>query len=223
MLERFTKSFLTVPVFVSRAYSELEALDGDQYRMRSTPGSKELIEEVVPLAALLKHLEVPDRHVRCRFIGGNRDHDAEIRVSGPDVDRGSWKSRYFVEVTVAVSSTDYLKREALTRDGFVFGGDDIRRVGSTKRGDRRVISRAVARDGETPVEDVIKWVTRCLVAKGAKRYPKPCILAVGVQPERRLRLPDWVRVTDAVQQHVNRARFEMAFLVDWWTNTVIEI
>jgi hypothetical protein len=221
MLDRFRKSFLTVPVFVSRAYSELEALDGDQYRMRSVPGAKELIEEVVPLAALLKHLEIPGRHIRCRFVGGQAGHDAQIRVSGRDVDLGWLKPSYFVEVTVAVSSIDFLKREALTRNGYVFGGEDIQRVKKGKT--RGVVSRAAAVDGEKAVDDVIAWATKSVAAKGAKRYPRPCILVVSVQPERPLRVREWSRVIEALHPSVDRSRFERAFLVDWGTNTVFQI
>jgi hypothetical protein len=155
MLDRFRRSFLSVPVFVRRAYSVLEALDGDQYRMRSVAGAKERIEEIIPLAALLKHLEIPDRHVRCRFVGGDQDHDAQIRISGPEVEHGLIEQRYFVEVTSAIAPYEYLQREALTRYGHVFGGGDIRRIGSKRRGDDQIVSRAVAVDGQAAVENAI--------------------------------------------------------------------
>jgi hypothetical protein len=38
--------------------------------MRSgADGAKELVEEVLPFAALLKYLALPDRSVRCRYVG----------------------------------------------------------------------------------------------------------------------------------------------------------
>jgi hypothetical protein len=223
VLDRFRRSFLTVPVFVRRAYSALEALDGDQYRMRSIAGAKELIEEVIPLAALLKHLEIPDRHVRCRFVGGDQDHDAQIRISGPEVERGFLEHRYFVEVTSALSPDDYLQREALTRYGHVFGGRDIRRVGSKKRGDDQIVSRAVAIDGQAAIENAVTWVKTRLMAKAAKEYPSPCILAVNVEPERRLSLSEWSVLAREVQGSVGRNRFKLTFVVNWLTNTVFNI
>jgi hypothetical protein len=58
MLNELRRSFLTAPVFVRRAYAALEALDGAKYRSRSAKaGVKELVEEIIPLAALLKHME----------------------------------------------------------------------------------------------------------------------------------------------------------------------
>lgn len=223
MLDKFRRSFLSVPVFVRRAYSALEALDGDQYRMRSTAGAKELIEEIIPLAALLKHLEIPDRHVRCRFVGGDQDHDAQIRISGPEVEHGLIEHRYFVEVTSAISPDDYLQREALTRYGHVFGGGDIRRIGSKRRGDDQIVSRAVAVDGQAAVENAITWVKRRLIAKAARDYPSPCILAVNVEPERPLSLSEWSMLAREVQASVDRDRFKLTFVVNWLTNTVFNI
>jgi hypothetical protein len=217
-LQRFTKSFLTAPVFAIRAYRELEALNGDQFRMRSVPSSKQLIEEVIPLAAWLKHFEIPDRHVRCRYTGLDGPCDAMVRIAGPEVEHGFLRGEYFVEITTAVSPKDYLRREALTRDGHVFGGDDIRRVGSGKGG--TIVSRATAIDGTAAVDNVIAWVKDGLARKAAKSYPTPCLLLVNVEPDRRLGIDEWATVARAVRGSVNRSRFERAFLVDWQTNFV---
>lgn len=223
MLDRFRKSRLTALTFVRRAYAALRTLDGDQYRMRSVPGSKQLIEEVMPLAALVKHLETPERNVRCRWIGGDGDYDAEIRFSGPEVDHGFLEESYFVEITQALSPTDFLKREALTRYGSVFGGDDIRRVGSRARRDDRIESRAVAVDGEAAIGDVINWVRERLEAKAAKNYPAPCLLTINVEPGRPLTLAEWVRVLAAASTSLDRTKFALAYLVQWSTNTVFRI
>jgi hypothetical protein len=223
MLDRFRRSFLTVPVFVRRAYAALEALDGDQYRMRSVAGAKELIEEIIPLAALLKHLEIPDRQVRCRGIGGDQDHDAQVRIAGPEVEHGLIEPRYFIEVTSAVSPDEHLKREALTRYGHVFGGGDICRIGSKRRGDDQIVSRAVAVDGQEAVENTIAWVKTRLRAKAAKEYPSPCMLVVNVEPERCLSLNEWSVLATEVQGSVDRHRFELTFVVNWLTNTVFRI
>jgi hypothetical protein len=223
MLDRFRRSFLTVPVFIRRAYSALEALDGDQYRMRSVAGAKELIEEIIPLVALLIHLEIPDRHIRCRFVGGEQNHDAQIRISGPEVEHGLIEHHYFVEVTSAGSPVDYLQREALTRYGHVFGGGEIHRIGSKRRGDDQIVSRAVAVDGHAAVENAITWIKTRLMAKAAKDYPSPCILAVNVEPERHLSLTEWSVLAREVQGSVDRNRFKLTFVVNWLTNTVFTI
>jgi hypothetical protein len=56
MLEGFRASFLPTTIFVEEAYAALERLDADAIRMRSGNGVKQLIEEVLPLAALLKYM-----------------------------------------------------------------------------------------------------------------------------------------------------------------------
>lgn len=224
MLNDFRRSFLTVPVFVRRAYAALEALDGDAYRWRSTKeGIKELVEEVIPLAALLKHLEIPNRHLRCRFIGGDRGHDAEIKISGPEVNHDFWAPHYFVELTTALSPYDYLHREALIRYGSVFGGTDISRIGSKKRGDDQIVSRAQAQDGEAPMHNATAWVKERLAAKAEKTYPSPCILVVNVEPDRPLNLGEWAELAREVYSSVDRDRFKMTFVVNWFTNTVFQI
>ncbi len=149
MLEQFRRSFLTTGVFVRRAFASLESLSAEEYWKRSLPGSKELIEEILPVATLIKHLEVPDRRVRCRFVGGSENHDAEIRLSGPEVEAGFLEPFYYLEGTSAGFPKAHLRREAMARHGHVFGGPDIRRVGSRARGTDDVESRAVAVDGKS--------------------------------------------------------------------------
>ena len=224
MLNEFRRSFLTVPVFVRRAYAALEALDGDKYRSRSAKaGVKDLVEEVIPLAALLKHLEIPARRLRCRYLGGDQAYDAEIKISGPDVDHGFLEPHYFVELTTAISPHDYLRREALTRYGSVFGGTDISRDRSRKRGVDEIISRAQAQDGETPMHNAIAWVKERLTAKARKTYPSPCILAVNVEPDRPLHLGEWSALAREVHGSVDRDRFKLAFVVNWYSNVVFQI
>jgi hypothetical protein len=221
MIEGFRKRFLRAPVFVSRAYAGLEALDADQYRMRSVEGAKELIEEIMPLAAFLKHLEIPDRRVRCRYAGGDGPHDARLRLAGPEVERGFLAAAYFVEVTTAVAPTDYLEREALTRYVGFFGGGDIRRVGSGKGAP--IVSKPLAVDAETPVLRAIGWVTDRLKAKASKTYPRPCILVVNIELERPFGIGEWARLAEAVRPSVDRTRFDLAYIVNWQSNTVFEI
>jgi hypothetical protein len=132
MLRQFRRSYLTASIFVRRAYNAIAALGGDEYRARRD--DKGLVEEVMPLAALAKHLENPELQVRCKYVGGDANHDARLRLSGAPVDQGFFESDYYVEVTSALSPLDYLRREALTRYGSVFVGSEIERVRSRKRG-----------------------------------------------------------------------------------------
>jgi len=222
MIDPFRKR-LTASTFVRRAYAALRILTGDEFRMRSVLGSKPLIEEVMPLAALVKHLETPERRVSCRWCGDDAEYDAELWLSGPEVEHGFLKPRYFVEVTQAVPQTDFLKREALTRNGSVFGGEDIRRVGSRARGDDHIVSRPVAMDGDATVKGVVTLVRQRLVAKAAKNYPAPCLLAINVEPEGRLSLAEWARVVAELDDAIDAKRFALAYLVQWSTNSVFGV
>lgn len=224
MLRQFRNSYLTVPVFVGRAYAAIMALDGDKYRARSAgAGVKGLVEEVLPLAALLKHLETPQLHVRCKYIGGDANHDARIKLSGMPVDQGFFEQEYYVEVTSAVHPQDYLRREALTRYGSVFGGPEIKRVRNRKRGTDEIVSQAAAQDGDSPMLDAIAWVKERLSAKAEKEYPQPCILVVNVEPDRPLSLGEWGTLAKEVRGNVSRTQFKLTFIVEWYQNMVFLI
>ncbi len=223
MLDQFRRSFLSVSVFVRRAYSAHESLCGKEIRARSAEGSKELIEEILPLSAFLKYLEIPNRNVRCRFKGGSEEYDAEIRISGPEVVRGHIKSQYYVEVTTATSPVDYLRREALDRYGGVFHDPEIRRIGSRKKCNDQILNQAVALDDKTEVENAIKWVKDRLQSKGDKTYPKPCILIINVVPEWPLSLAHWCYLATQVEDLVDRKTFERTYIVSCSENVVFRI
>src|SRR6266568_9195787 len=96
IIDRFSRSFLTASAYVQRAYTALERLSSQEYLLRSKQVTKQLVEEIAPLAALLKHLERPDLRVHCRVVGGNSGFDAQIRFSGRSVEEGFHKPLYFV-------------------------------------------------------------------------------------------------------------------------------
>lgn len=220
-LNKFCNTYLTTPFFAKRAYSDLEALDGDDYRLRRGEGTKELVEEILPLAAFLKHFERPGRSVSCRFFVGNQNYDAKIKLKGEEVDQGYIEASYFVEITSAVSPTDYLLREALTRYGGI-AGYHLRRIGSKKKGNDQIIGEG-GHDFDTPLKDAIKWTRSALEKKYAKTepYPRPCILIVQVHPERPLNLDEWAKLAKEVQ--IDRDKFRATYIVNWWTNTVFEV
>lgn len=223
MLEDFRKSFLPALEFVGRGYAAVEALGDHEYFLRPRDGTKELVEEVMPLAALVKHLETPGRSVSCRLVGGDSDHDGEIRMSGREVDQGFWKPQYFVEVTTALFPKEHLRREALARDGSVFMGPDIARVGSKRQGNDQIVSEAAGEDLDAPLLNAISWVRERLVAKNRNAYPQPCMLVVNVEPDRPLRLSEWSELAKAVHGSVDANSFERTFIVEWYGNTVFRL
>jgi hypothetical protein len=223
MLEDFRQSFMPALEFAGRAYAAVEALDEQEYFLRQRDGTKELIEEVLPLAALVKHLETPGRSVSCRHVGGASDHDGEIRMMGREVDQGFWKPQYFVEVTTATFPKEHFRREALARDGSVFMGPEISRVGSRRQGNDRIVSEAMGEDLDAPLLTAISWVRERLMAKNRNSYPRPCLLVVNIEPDRPLSLREWGELAKAVHGSVSATAFERTFIVEWYGNTVFRL
>ncbi len=73
------------------------------------------------------------------------------------------------------------------------------------------------------LDDAAKWIEQALEKKGKKSYPKPCILAVDVHPERRLGLPEWATLASRVDETVDRQAFRHCFVVEWGSNTVFMV
>ena len=217
--EKFSNSYLSTATFVNRAYATVEQLSTNQILRRNGKGVKKLVEEIIPIAAFLKHFEIPGRRVRCKYFSGNQNYDAKIHVQGEDVRLGFIEKEYFLEVTSAVSSYDFLEREALSDNGSVFGGGKIRR----EKGSRRIISDAVAEDYDAPMIKASEWVVACLIEKAKKIYPQPCILLVQVEPERPLNTREWLTLMENIQSSVNRQAFKGTYLVNAWRNVVLQI
>jgi hypothetical protein len=222
--ERFSKSYLSTSTFVSRAYAVLESLSDRELLLRPSVDYKKLVEEIIPIAAFLKHFEIPGRQVKCKYFPGNQNYDARIKVQGNDVRRGFIMESYFLEVTSAVSVYNHLEREALSRHGTVFGGGKIYPNGSKHKGNRRIVSEAVAEDGDAAVIKASDWIRESLKTKANKeKYPEPCILLIQVEPERPLVIGEWLTVVENTRDSVNRQAFAETFLVNAWRNVVLQI
>jgi hypothetical protein len=217
------KNYLTVSEFVRRAYRELETLTNDEYHLRQGEGNGKLVEEILPLAAFLKHFERPGRSLKCRLFLGNQNYDAKILLNGYGVEKGYLEDSYFVEVTSAVSPQEYLKREALVRYGS-FAGCSVRRVGSKKKGNDRIEGQG-GNDIDSPVKDALEWTKNALKKKYDKKepYPSPCMLVVQVEPDRPLNLHEWGTVVSGIQNTVDRDKFRATYIVNCWTNNVFEV
>lgn len=222
-LKNFT-NFITVSVFVQRAYRELDSIDKNDYLLRKGDGTKKLIDEILPLTAFLKYFERPGRKVKCRYFPDSQNYDAIIKISGYEVNQGFIENKYFVEVTLAEEEhVEHLRRESLARYGFVFGGNNIRRIKNTKSGTNFIESKPIGHDVDFPVNNAVELVKKALERKNQKIYPNPCILVVEVKPERPLSLSEWVMLKNEVQSSVNRNKFRATFIVDWSTSQVFEI
>ena len=219
---QFGHSNLSAKSFAARAYRALEELSIQDLRLPKND-AKALIEEVWPLTVLLSHLDVPRRQVRCRYVGDTEGYDARITLRGHEVDRELLKPKYFVEVTTAASPVDYLRREALERNGGSFGGDDIRRVGSRRKGNDRIVSMPVVDHPSDVVRKTEGWVRTAIAKKGAKQYPSPCILLINARPGRSLALSQWVEIAENTRTDAEHTSFCSVFAVDVGRNLLLPI
>jgi len=157
-------------------------------------------------------------------LSGSQNHDAIIKIQGYEVEQGFLESHYFVEITKAEEEyVEHLRRESLARYGFVFGGDNIQRVGSKRSGTDFIDSKPAVRDTSFPATNAVELVKRVLEKKNKKVYPSPCILIVEVQPERPLAFSEWAKLVNEVYNLVNRDKFWATYLIDWSQNIVVQV
>jgi hypothetical protein len=215
-LNSFRREFLSASEFSDRAFNEMDVLTADQYWMRARDRMvKKLVEEVLPLAMVARYLDIPGRRVSCKYFGESEDDcDGQILVDGEWVTSGFMEARYYVEITAAQFEREHLLREALVRYGSVFDDPKIHREGSKFRGDDRIVSNAVARDGDQEVLDSLSWINAAVQTKVKNRYLQPCMLIVSLSPGRPLSLGEWTRIVNEFPRAVTRERFNKVFLVD---------
>jgi hypothetical protein len=213
-LVQFRKRFLTAATFAQRAFREMEALSNESYWQRPKEDhSKFLIEEVLPLAMVAKHLDIPGRRVRCKYLGPSGKSDGQVKIDGEWVKAGFLKPFYNVEVTLAQFEKAHYVREALARYGSVFDDPDIHRIGLKKWGNGRIVSRAVAKDGDQTIKDSVHWIAKAAAKKIEKSYPQPCLLIIAIDPGRPLALGEWLEVIKSFPRDATRHKFELTFLV----------
>jgi hypothetical protein len=221
LIEQFTKGELSASEFCQRAYDALDQLSKEDLLLRKSKGSKQLLEEVLPIATFAKYLERPGRKAFMRCFGGNNPYDGMVYLSGQEVEHGFLQSEYYLEVTTANSPSDYLHREGIARNVPVFGGEKIERVGSKKNGNDIIVSKAIAEDGESAVNKAAEWCIKAINAKIQKEYPSPCILLVGCLPTRCLNPIEWGKVVQEVVNATSPNKFSGVYIIQAWENIVL--
>lgn len=211
-------------MFVQRAYKALDALTSEEYYRRPNAEMKALIEEVLPIATFLKHMETAGRTVRCRYAGGSASpFDAQITIAGREVERGFLEPMYHLEVTTAENPKEHLRRESLWRHGSVYGGPGIWRVGSKAKSNKDVKSVAVAVYGTAAAQLMAELVNKRVSEKAERQYPSPSMLVVNASPDKAITVRDWANVADAAAEALARSSFDRCYIVEWGTNTVIPV
>jgi hypothetical protein len=215
-LNRFRGSFLKASTFSARALDYVEDLDDAQVHCRSQSRDvKYLLEEVLPLAYFVRFFDLPERRVRCKYLGGTeRDVDAELLLTGRQVELQFAPPRLWVEVTSAQFPKEHLRREALGLYGAVFIDPNIKREGPT------IVSRPTVVDGETPVHNATKWLSDAVSKKLSQQYPDPCALLVRMVVERHLTIGEWSGVAEAIAPLRSQSSFHAIYVVEDSTGCV---
>jgi hypothetical protein len=218
-LSRFSSEYTDSFEFSKAAHQEAFALSDEKYFTLSG-SAKQLIEEILPIALLAQHLRTPELQVDVLWFNDSESRDGKIRLRGKPVELGFYDAEYFVEVTTAVSPKDYLKREFLQKNGFVFGGDNISRQG--KRGSS-IVSDPEVQEAGAYVPRLAEWIIDCAKAKSKKKYPTPCILVINAKPEKKISILDWANIFKLMQAETIESKFESIYAIDVYNNSVISL
>jgi hypothetical protein len=207
-LSKFSSEYTDSFEFSKAAHQEAFDLSDENYFTLSG-STKQLIEEILPIALLAQHLRTPELQVDVLWFNDSESRDGKIRLRGKPVELGFYKAEYFVEVTTAVSPND-----------FVFGGDNISRQG--KRGSSIVSDPEVQETGAY-VSRLAEWIIDCAKAKSKKKYPTPCILVINAKSEKKMSILDWAHVFELMQAEAIESKFESIYAIDVYNNSVISL
>lgn len=131
--------------WINEKCAEMQSLPDFEtiYFERQGMNIKKLIEEAMPLANLGLYFFRPANDVYLKCLAGNQPYDAELSVTG-------WNNFDIrVEVTTVETNETNMRRQALSRDGFVFMMGEIKREG------RKIISEAKMVDMDIENQ---KWI-----------------------------------------------------------------
>lgn len=146
----------------------IEALTGKEYRLRNTPESKRLIEEVLPIAKLALSLKQPGLDVEVNAFEDNGEYDGFISISG-------FKEEQLpVQVTYCHSYDDALRAEQVESKGVSFGSGPITRNKMT----RMVESTAQAEDSDAFIKKIASEVVDNFNKKLRKEYSSKMVLVI---------------------------------------------
>jgi len=205
------------------AFSLLDDLHKEPPVISRSADTKRLVEEIVPIATLAKFLEGPECHLSLTYVADHENFDALVDVAGALVDTGHCEPRYYLEVTSAVAPHEYLQREALARNGLYFGGPDIRRLGSRRRGTAQVESKLSVRHSAADATAACEWVKTAIAAKASGDYPSPCLLLIRVEPESHLTTYEWLGIVESSHLSAASSDFSAVYLVNTSTGATFEV
>jgi hypothetical protein len=165
--------------FCARVYSAFDAVRErpggvEELRMLRTIRAKKIIEELLPLAALIQGRHGPGLRTRVKWLGGSQSYDAILHCSGSNTIHAGVPKRQYVEITTAVHGNDYLTREHLNQKGFAFAPRSTSRDPKT----HGVKSEPSVYGHLGPQDELVAQIVASIRRKADKRYPRPTLLLI---------------------------------------------
>ena len=202
-------------IFCALAYTAFDRIRAhpkgiEELRMRRTPRSKKLIEEILPVVRYVQRRYSPGLRIEVRWEGGNQTYDAFIRCSGADIEHRGVPKRQFLEVTTAVHPNEYLTREQLNDEGLSWGPRLARRDRKT----RRAVSEPAVNEYREAEAEHIEQILGVIRAKQAKRYPPSTSLLVRCVVNMPMLDDEWTYIASAVGKDCAHVPFREVILVE---------
>lgn len=198
--------------FCSEAYRLFERLSAEpdgvtRLRLRTHPFERKLLTEILPLAHYLKNTYSQGRHIDVRWHSGNQSFDAEFRQRGELVKLRELPNEGYFEITTAQHPDEYLARELLETEGFLFSVHDLKATAKKHDPNRRIVSEPVVFSNGSFIDDMAGFILREIEKKAAKGYQPGFTLIVQCTLNHPYHPHEWTELVGKVQQALPETSF----------------
>jgi hypothetical protein len=213
-LDGFDDKLIDGLIFCSLAYEIFEKIRGEvdgasRLRMRASDIEKKLLEEIIPICKYIQANYRTGRYINVRWKSGSQQYDAELSQKGVYIEEGYYPSRAYLEVTSATHPNDYLSRELLDIQGFVFAVDGLRRLK-----DRSIESIPVIHSNQEFVKDFSRRLLGRIRDKARKPYPENTTLIVSCSLDTPYTPSDWDCLRQLIEQSRPVHQFAEVYIYD---------
>lgn len=198
--------------FCSEAYRLFDRLlaepDGvTRLRLRTQPFERKLLTEILPLAHYCKNKYSMGRLIDVCWHSGSQSFDAKFRQRGDFVNQRELPVEGFFEITTAQHQDEYLARERLETEGFLFSVHGLKAMARKHDPNRRIASEPVVFSNGSFIEDMAGFILREIEKKAAKAYQPGFTLIVQCTLNHLYRPSEWNELVKKVQQRLPESNF----------------
>ena len=178
-------------------------------RMRASSLEKRLIEELLPICKYIQLRYRAGRYISVQWINGSQQFDAELLQSGGLVDKECFSAKGYLEVTCVMHPNEYLIREQLTKTGFAYSPDGIKRLRN-----KEIVSEPVVYSNQDFVHKYAKLVVSQIKKKTNINYPENTALIVQCSLNSLYHTEDWKLLTEEVSKSLPAHLFNEIIIYD---------